>query len=107
MRSDGSGNPIALDDNHRGEVVYLDHESRFARVVMNQSIRHLAASLLAYRKLVEDSQAEFGEGAFLDGKIPSAARTELRQELTRIDPAAMKPGCFWDGELQNLDANAG
>lgn len=105
--SDGSGNPIALDENHQGEVVCLDHENRFARVLMNKSVRQLAESLLAYRKIVKDTQAEFGEDAFLDGKTSAAAREELRQALTGIDPAAMKPGCFWHDELLNLDANAG
>jgi hypothetical protein len=105
--SDGSGNPIALDQRKHGEVVYLDHENRFARVLVNKSIRRLAESLLAYRKVVKDTLAEFGEDAFLDGKTSAAARKELREELTRIDAAAIKPGCFWHGELQNLDANAG
>ena len=104
--ADGSGNPIAVDENHQGEVVVLDHENRFARILMNTSLRQLAEALLAYRKLVRDSQTEFGEEAFLDGKTSGPARKELRQELTRIDPAAMKVGCFWHGELMNLDANA-
>ena len=105
--SDGSGNPIALDENKNGEVVLLDHEKKFARILVNNSIRQLAESLLAYRKLVNDSQEEFGEDAFLNGKTSPPARKALRQELTRIDAAAMKSGCFWHGELQNLDANAG
>jgi hypothetical protein len=105
--TDGSGNPIALDQQQQGEVVCLDHENQFARVRMNTSVRQLAESLLAYRKLVEDSRAEFGPDAFLDGKTSAAAREALRQRLTVIDPAAMQPGCFWQGQLQNLDANAG
>ena len=104
---DGSGNPIALDDAHHGEVVFLDHENRFARVLMNTSIRQLAASLLAYRKLIQETEMESGQDAFLDGKISLAAREELRQTLAANDPAAMQPGCFWHGELQNLNANAG
>lgn len=104
--SDGSGNPIALDEKSQGEVVLLDHENRFARVTVNQSIGQLAESLLAYRKLVEDSQAEFGQDAFLDGKSSPEARQQLRNELARIDPAAVQPGCFWHGELQNVDASA-
>jgi hypothetical protein len=105
--SDGCGNPIALDDRQDGEVVYLDHENRFARVLVNQSVRQLAESLLAYRKFVKDTQAAFGQFAFLDGKISPAARNDLRQELTRIDQPAVKSGCFWHGELQNLDSGAG
>lgn len=103
--SDGCGNPITLNED--GEVVYLDHESKFAKVLVNKSIRQLAESLLAYRKLVKNTQEEFGEDAYLDGKISSAARDTLRHELAQIDPAAMKPGCFWHAQLQDLDANAG
>ena len=105
--SDGSGNPIAVDEQSQGEIVCLSHENRFARVLMNTSIRQMAESLLAYRKLVEDTLAAFGPDAFLDGKTSPAARKILRDELTRIDPVAMKPGSVWYGELQNLDANAG
>ena len=104
--SDGSGNPIAVDEQSQGEVVCLNHENRFARVLMNTSLRQMAESLLAYRKLVKDTQAEFGPDAFLDGKTSPAARKNLRDELARIDPAAVTPGTFWYGELQNLEANA-
>jgi hypothetical protein len=105
--SDGSGNPIALDAQSHGEVVLLDHENRFARLLMNTTVRQMVESLLAYRKLIQDTQAEFGPDAFLDGKTSVAARKSLREELTKIDPAAVTPGSFWSGELQNLDANAG
>lgn len=105
--SDGAGNPIALDEQSHGVVVCLDHERGFASTLMNTSIRQMAESLLAYRKLIEDTQAEFGPDAYLDGKVSLAARMNLREELTKIDPAAVKPGTFWFGEFQNLDANAG
>jgi SUKH-4 immunity protein len=105
--SEGSGNPIALDENNNGEVVLLDHENKFSAILMNKSVGQLAESLLAYRKLVIESQKELGEDAFLDGKTSLAARKGLRQDLAKIDAAAMKAGCFWHGELQNLDANAG
>jgi hypothetical protein len=105
--SDGSGNPIALDQDGHGEVVYLDHENRFARVLMNTSIRQLLESLLAYRKFVKDSLAEVGESAFLNGQTSVVARMELRQELIRIDAAGMNRGNFWHEQLQNLNANAG
>jgi hypothetical protein len=105
--SDGSGNPIALDENNTGEVVLLEHENKFVRVGINKSVWQLAESLLAYRKLVYDSQEEFGENAFLDGQVSEATRKELRQKLTTIDPASVKAGCFWHGELKDLEANAG
>jgi SUKH-4 immunity protein len=105
--SDGSGNPIAIDEASRGEVVCLDHENRFARILINKTVCQLVESLLAYRKLVKDTQREFGEDAFLDGKIPAAARKGLRDALASTDSTAVTPGSFWHGELQNLDANAG
>jgi hypothetical protein len=105
--SDGSGNPIALDTQSNGEVAILDHENRFSRHLMNTTIRQMVESLLAYRKLIQDTQAEFGPDAFLDGRTSVEARQRLREEMTRIDPAAVKAGSFWSGELQNLDANAG
>ncbi len=103
---DGSGSPIALDEEANGEVVCLDHGNRFMRVLMNQCVRQLGESLLAYRKMIKDSQAEFGEHAFLDGKTSPETREALRQELARIDQAATKPDSFRHRELQNLDANA-
>ena len=74
---------------------------------MNTSVRQLAESLLAYRKLIEDTQAEFGPDAFLDGKTSAAIRQHLKDELIRIDRAAVEPGSFWYSELQHLDANVG
>jgi len=73
---------------------------------MNTSIRQLAESLLAYRKMVTDARAESGDDAFIDGRISAATRGELRQSLTNIDPAAMEPSCFWHEYLNVLDANA-
>ena len=102
LGSTGSGDPIAIDENGRGEVVCLDHENGFARALLNSSVRQLAASLLAYRKMVQDAVAQNGEDAFLDGNIPQGARRELERELRQIDAAALKPGCFWGEELKSL-----
>ena len=40
--SDGSGNPIAINEAACGEVVYLDHDNRFEHVFMNSSVGQLA-----------------------------------------------------------------
>ncbi|HUG70793.1 MAG TPA: SUKH-4 family immunity protein [Pirellulaceae bacterium] len=69
--SDGSGNPIAIDDEQSGEVVHLDHEGDFARTFMNKTIRQLAESLLAYRTIVGDSADESS------GEIPMKVRIDL------------------------------
>lgn len=105
--SDSAGSPIALDEGGSGEVVVLDHENQFSPALMNSSVRQLAESLLAYRKLVADTVAQFGPDAFLDGRTSVASRAELRRTLETMDAAAMRPGCFWHGQVQALDANAG
>ena len=104
--SDGCGSPIAIDESHEGQIVCLDHDCRFERILVNSSVRQLAESLLAYRKMVKEAQAEFGPDAFLHGKISLASREELRHELLRIDKDALAPGCFWQSELQNLEEKA-
>jgi HEAT repeat protein len=99
---DGSGNPLALDEERNGEVVCLDHDDRFARTFVNTTVRHLAASLLVYRDLI----ATAGEDARKDGILPAKSRKQLHQQLKKIDPAAMKPGGFWPEETGTADASA-
>ena len=43
--SDGAGNSIALDENKNGEVVLIDHDNDFARILVNKSVSQLAESL--------------------------------------------------------------
>jgi hypothetical protein len=99
--SDGAGNPIAIDEQRAGEVVCLDHEDKFARTFVNKTVRQLAESLLAYRTIVGDSADASS------GEVPAKVRKQLHQALRKIDPAAMKPACFWPGATQITDAGAG
>ena len=94
--SDGSGNPIAIDEGQAGQVVRLDHEDKFARTFINTTIHQFAESLLAYRDILRD----------LDGEdaLPEKARKQLHQRLKKIDPAAMKPACFWPEETTTTEA---
>lgn len=96
------GNPIVIDEQQSGEIAVLDHEENFRRTFMNSSARHLAESLLAYRKMVQAATEANGEDAFYFNQIPPAAVETLRSELTRIDPNAVSPGRFWSQELENL-----
>jgi len=96
--SDGSGNPIAIDEERKGEVVYLDHDDKFARTFMNTTVRQLAESLLVYRDMVRDLVATHGEDALQDGVMPPKARKQLHQQLKKIDPAlreALKKESYW------------
>ncbi|MHC2068091.1 SUKH-4 family immunity protein [Bremerella sp. T1] len=101
--SNGSGDPICLDEAMDGAVVYLNHDARFQAIYMNATIFQLAESLLSYRQMIEETCERNGEDAYLDGDIPDEVKAWLRDELTRIDPHAMRPGSHWAIEVDNLE----
>jgi hypothetical protein len=92
---DGSGDPVCIDEAASGEVVYLNHDNRFQRVVMGSSVFTLAESLLRYRDLV----VEVGGDTSL---ISASQRESLLAELRQLDPAAV---AFWQSEI-GCDATA-
>ena len=53
-----------------------------------------------------ETQKQNGEDAFLDGDIPDDLKQFLRDELTRIDSAAIADGCHWSDELADLSQMA-
>jgi hypothetical protein len=97
--SDGAGNPIAIDENRKGEVVLLAHDEKFARTLINKTVRQLAESLVAYRDLAGKWLAENEEA----GEIPEDIQKQLHQTLKKTDSAAMKTGCFWPEETKSSD----
>lgn len=100
--ADGSGSPIAIDEERKGEVVCLDHDDKFAGTFMNSSVRQMAESLLAYRDLI----AAEGKSALKDGALPAKARNQLHQQIQKIDADALKPGCFWSDEAEAPESSA-
>ena len=85
----GSGDPICLDENVFGAVVYLNHDNRFERVLMNTSILHLAESLLVFRSCIEKIEIAESEQRCLE-------------ELQRIDEIAWQETNFWREEILML-----
>lgn len=53
---------------------------------------------------MEELQNGLGADASLNRQIADTVRKDLEQELTRIDPAAIKADCFWSDVLYDLDA---
>ena len=82
----GSGDPICLDENAFGAVVYLNHDNRFERVLMNTSVLHLAESLLVFRDCVKKRATEESEEWCLE-------------ELKRVDEIAWQRNSFWREEV--------
>ena len=77
------------------QIVYLNHDYNFHRVLINSSIPQLAESLLAFRHLVRETQRRNGEDAYLDGNVPSGLQQWLLKEIIRIDSSAAHADCFW------------
>lgn len=104
--SNGSGDPLCIDESFDGQIVYLNHDFNFHRVLINSSVPQLAESLLAFRHLIRETQRRNGEDAYLDGDVPSELQQWLLKEIIRFDPAAAHAGCFWPQELENIQENA-
>ena len=104
--SNGSGDPLCIDESCDGQIIYLNHDYNFHRILINSSVPQLAESLLAFRHLVRETQRQHGEDAYLDGDVPTALQQWLLKEIIRIDPAAAHADCFWSQELENIRENA-
>jgi hypothetical protein len=102
----GSGDPLSIDESFGGQIVYLNHDFDFHRVLINSSVPQLAESLLAFRHLIRETQRRNGDDAYLDGDVPQDLQQWLLSEIIRIDPAAAHPDCFWPQELENIRENA-
>lgn len=104
--SNGSGDPLCIDESCDGQLIYLNHDYNFERVLINSSVPQLAESLLVFRHLIREAQRQNGEDAYLDGDIPAELQQWLLKEIIRIDPAASHASCFWPQELENDRENA-
>ena len=104
--SNGSDDPVCLDESRDGQIVYLNHDNDFQRVLINSTVPQLAESLLSYEHLVSETQSRNGEDAYLDGDVPDDLQQWLTDELHRIDAIALGANGFWTDELDNLRLNA-
>ena len=93
--SNGYGDPVCVDTQGEGRVVYLLHDDDMAVRFMNSSVPQLAYSLLAFRTVVAQTQAINGEDAFLEGKIPPEVVDQFITAMESIDPEAIKADHFW------------
>jgi len=91
--SNGSGDPVCLDEETDGQVVYLNHDNRFQRVLMASSVITLAASLLQVRDFAAESGG-FSAMTSAESLEPLAAR------LRTIDPAVCGADGYWQQEIR-------
>ena len=98
----GSGDSIAVAADGSGTIVYFNHDKQFEKVFMNTSVCQLADSLKAFGTLVQKTQEENGEEAYLDNDIPEHLLEWIEVRLKEIDLDAMSGGCHWWHEVENV-----
>jgi len=103
--SNGSGDPIAIDTEANGAIVYLNHDNAFQRVFINSSVTKLAEVVLAYRQLIVEALAAGGPEAYLDGKVPPESLQRFVSIVTTLDPPAIESG-MWVEEIEELQGRA-
>jgi len=101
-----SGDPLCLDTVAGGAVVYLNHDDKFRRVLVNSDVTTLGESLLTFRQLVREAQRRNGVDAYIDGDVPRDVLEWCRAEIRRIDEAAMSGECDWPMELDSMLTDA-
>jgi hypothetical protein len=97
----GFGDPVCIDENSGGAVVYLNHDDNMKRQFINSSVECLAFSLLAFRTVVRDAQARGGPDAHLNGQIPNDVADQFIRRMDEVDPDAIKPETFWFRSVMN------
>ena len=93
--SNDSGDPVCLDDNVDGQVVYLNHDNRFQRMLMASSVFALAECLVEFRDIIYEA----GGDTDLIGPKRFAV---LLQKFRTIDPAACDEDGYWQQEFGGL-----
>jgi hypothetical protein len=90
--SNGSGDPVCIDEEIGGQVVYLNHDNLFQRVLMASSVFTLAECLMQVRDFI----AEIGD---IDS-IPPGRIEPMIERLRTIDPAACGEEGYWPQEIR-------
>src|SRR6185312_4724717 len=88
----GSGDPVCLDEVAAGQVVYLNHDNDFERVLMASSVFTLAECLLEFRAVVAETLGATEQ-------VSRERYDALLRRIQAIDPASSGEGDFWEQEI--------
>jgi hypothetical protein len=93
----GSGDPVCIDESADGQVVYLNHDNNFERVLMASSVLTLAECLAEFRDFIAEV------GGVLDPIAPERFKP-LIERLRSIDSAVSGADGYWHQECRCLQA---
>lgn len=88
----GSGDPVCFDEATEGEVVYLNHDNNFQRVLMASSVFALAECLLELREVIAKAGGDTEQ-------VTPEGYDVLLARFRELDPASSGKGGFWEQEL--------
>lgn len=99
--SNGAGDPLCIDTNQDGEIVYLNHDNDFEAIFINKSILKFAACLTKYRdfilSIIGDTTNDYARRKFSDEEFET-----LKSDLIEIDKSCVEEKSFWIEEVNNL-----
>jgi|SRR5579871_2043653 len=99
--SDGSGDPLCIDTTKHNQIVYLNHDNYFEKILINESILQFAVCLTKYRdfflSLVDMSSDDFTRRKFTDTEFE-----QLKDGFKNIDSLSLSDNSFWAAELDSL-----
>ncbi|HTV40165.1 MAG TPA: SUKH-4 family immunity protein [Candidatus Sulfotelmatobacter sp.] len=90
----GSGDSVCLDEDANAQVVYLNHDNDFDRVLMASSVCTLAECLAELRDVIARTSDT--------GLVAPEHYDQLLERLRIIDPAACDNDGFWPAEISSL-----
>jgi hypothetical protein len=97
--SDGAGNPLCIDEQDDGRVVWLEHEDNFRPNYLSTSVSQLAESLLLFAETGKKRPAR-------DAKRDRAAMKKIESEflasMKECDPEALERGSFWQDNISMI-----
>ncbi len=99
--------PICFDPDKPQQLVCIRLEAGSPLQFLNSSVRHLAACLITYRKMVEQA-IDFGlkqgyDDAWRQRKYPLEYNQRLQIEIRAIDSCAMSDDAYWTSHFRCLD----
>ena len=95
--STGNGDPVCIDLDRAGEVVFLDHDFHWRRVYINCSIAALATCLVLFTRALERAREM---GVELADPMPALLHAEIKAAIGSLDPLAVREDSFWQTETQ-------
>jgi hypothetical protein len=97
----GSGDPVCIDTTEQNQIIYLNHDKLFERILINRSILQFAVCLTKYRDFILSLVNKTSDD-FTRRKFTTAEFEQLKSDFKNIDSHSLTDNSFWGSELDSL-----